>query len=86
MYIKPFLKYSFTLVLFCTYQLSAQNKFTAKFQKSSVYSGIEVGSKGVKMSLLEIDETSKDNSGYARTRQRTKVNQNVCRSPANRPA
>ena len=64
MYIKPLLRFSLTAFLFTSFQLSAQNNFTPKFQKSSVYSGIEVGSKGVKMSLLEIDESSKDNTAY----------------------
>lgn len=64
MYIKPLVIASFPLIFFCTFQASAQNKYTPKFQKSSVYSGIEVGSKGVKMSLLEIDEASKNNAAY----------------------
>lgn len=64
MFIKPLLRFSLTVFLFISLQLSAQNSFSQKFQKSSVYSGIEVGSKGVKMSLLEIDESSKDNTAY----------------------
>lgn len=64
MYIKPLLKYSLTVVLLYSLQLSAQNNYVPKFKKSSIYSGIEVGSKGVKMSVLEIGEDSKENSEY----------------------
>ncbi|MDN3655075.1 hypothetical protein QWZ08_05530 [Ferruginibacter paludis] len=38
---------------------SAQYKLKLKYNNSSVYAGIEIGSKGVKMSLLEIARNSK---------------------------
>ncbi|MEO7046131.1 MAG: ROK family protein [Ferruginibacter sp.] len=45
-------------LLLCTLisanQLFAQPKYNLKFKHSDVYAGIEVGSKGVKMSILEI--------------------------------
>jgi len=55
---------SFSLVLLITGPLTAQNKYVSKFQNSSVFAGIEVGSKGVKMSLLEIDTNDKDNGSF----------------------
>ncbi len=47
----------FTLIaflIFTTGTLFAQNKATPKIKNSAVYAGIEVGSKGVKMSILEL--------------------------------
>lgn len=64
MIIKPLLKFSLVASLFTTLQLTAQNNVAPKFQKSTVYSGIEVGSKGVKMSVLEIDENAKEKNAY----------------------
>lgn len=36
--------------------VSAQNSFKLKFKRSVVYAGIEVGSKGVKLSVIEIEK------------------------------
>lgn len=55
---------SFILVLLCGGLLSAQNNFVAKYQNSSVYAGIEVGSKGVKMSLVEVDNNARQNGAF----------------------
>lgn len=43
---------------------SAQSNLQLKFKKSTVYAGIEVGSKGVKMSLIEMNRNSKRNENY----------------------
>jgi hypothetical protein len=42
----------------------AQNFFKLKYKKSSVYAGIEVGSKGVKMSVLEIGKNAQQTGAY----------------------
>lgn len=51
----------------------SQASFKLKFKKSAVYAGIEVGSKGVKMSVLEI-EKNKDEAGNFNTLKDTSVN------------
>src|SRR6476661_7632115 len=57
--IMPLTNFSQKLLLFLCLSLSfftglAQPSFNLKLKKSSLYAGIEVGSKGVKMSLLEV--------------------------------
>jgi hypothetical protein len=47
-----------------SFLITAQNTYVPKFKNSSVFAGIEVGSKGVKMSLLEIDTNDKDSRAY----------------------
>jgi len=42
----------------------AQNSFKLKYENSSVYAGIEVGSKGVKMSVLEIGKNAQKNGAF----------------------
>jgi hypothetical protein len=42
----------------------AQNYFKLKYKRSSVYAGIEVGSKGVKMSVLEIGKNAQQTGAY----------------------
>lgn len=44
--------------------LYAQSKFNLKFKKSAVYAGIEVGSKGVKMSILEVGKNAQKNGAF----------------------
>lgn len=44
--------------------LSAQENLKLKYDNSVVYAGIEVGSKGVKMSLLELGKDSKTNGSF----------------------
>ncbi|MGK2862379.1 MAG: hypothetical protein ACSLE0_10625 [Chitinophagaceae bacterium] len=44
--------------------LNAQDNSSLKYENPSLYSGIEVGSKGVKMSLLEIGKNSKSNGTF----------------------
>lgn len=55
-------KYLLTVVgmLLLSTSLFAQNDLKLKFKKSSLYAGIEVGSKGVKMSLVEMRRTNKN--------------------------
>jgi hypothetical protein len=43
----------------------AQDSFKPKFESSSVYAGIEVGSKGVKMSLLEVGKEAKATGAFS---------------------
>jgi hypothetical protein len=43
---------------------NAQGNFKLKYSGSAVYAGIEVGSKGVKMSLVEIDKNAQSNGAF----------------------
>lgn len=46
---------STAIVLLCsTFFVIAQSSFKLKYENSAVYAGIEVGSKGVKISILEV--------------------------------
>lgn len=57
-----FLKYILFLLavqLMSVKSTIAQNKLKLKYSNSAVYAGIEIGSKGVKMSLLEIGRNSR---------------------------
>lgn len=42
----------------------AQTAFNAKYNNSSVYTGIEVGSKGVKMSVIELGKNASSNGSF----------------------
>lgn len=44
--------------------VSAQNTFKLKYTNSSVYSGIEVGSKGIKMSILEVGKNAQSKGTF----------------------
>jgi len=44
--------------------LSAQTNFKLKYNNSSVYAGIEVGSKGVKMSVIEIGRNAQSRGAF----------------------
>ena len=44
--------------------VSAQSTFKLKYKRSSVYAGIEVGSKGVKLSVLEISKNAQHISSF----------------------
>jgi hypothetical protein len=52
------------LVFFINFLLSAQNSIVQKYEKASIYAGIEVGSKGVKMSFLEINKNAAEVSEF----------------------
>ncbi|MEO7924900.1 MAG: hypothetical protein ABIR30_14550 [Chitinophagaceae bacterium] len=43
---------------------SAQNNFKPRYNNSTVYTGIEVGSKGVKMSVIEIGKNAQSNGAF----------------------
>jgi len=45
--------------------LSAQTQVKLKYSNSAVYAGIEVGAKGVKMSIIEIGKDAKTNGDFA---------------------
>jgi hypothetical protein len=51
-------------ILLATAYLSAQQNFKLKYSKSAVYAGIEVGSKGVKMSLVEVDKNDQSHKAF----------------------
>lgn len=53
------------LLLFNPFLLSAQNNYVKKYGNSLVFAGIEVGSKGVKMSLVEIEKTALQNGSFS---------------------
>lgn len=51
-------------MLLSSISLPAQNNVSLKYDNSLLYSGIEVGSKGVKMSLLEVGKNAKNNGSF----------------------
>ncbi|MEP6712855.1 MAG: hypothetical protein ABJA37_10585 [Ferruginibacter sp.] len=61
-----YFKRFFLLVCYFIYacQLSAQPKFNLKYKNSTLYAGIEVGSKGVKMSILEIGKNNQKENAF----------------------
>lgn len=52
------------LILFSTQLITAQTSVKLKYKNSTLYTGIEVGSKGVKMSVLEIGNNAKSNGAF----------------------
>lgn len=52
------------IVLCCVYDTGAQSNIKTRYSKSSVYTGIEVGSKGVKMSIIEIGKNAQTNGSF----------------------
>lgn len=63
-----FIRYKpFILFALCVSSLSssfAQANFKLKFKRSAVYAGIEVGSKGVKMTVLEIEKNADEAGNF----------------------
>jgi hypothetical protein len=59
-------RFLLVLIFFLTATCSvpAQYSFKLKYAASSVYAGIEVGSKGVKMSVVEIDKNAQSSGGF----------------------
>ena len=51
-------------VVLCGYLLQAQTSFKLKYNNSTVYAGIEVGSKGVKMSVIEIGKNAQSRGAF----------------------
>ena len=56
---------SFAFIFCGFFLLSAQTSLKLKYKRSYVYAGIEVGSKGVKMSLIEMARNSAKNPNYS---------------------
>lgn len=52
------------LVSFTGFLLSAQNSVVKKYESLNIYAGIEVGSKGVKMSFVEIEKKGTDDAEF----------------------
>ena len=44
--------------------VSAQNNFKLKYENSSIYAGIDIGSKGVKLSVLEVGKNAKKSGAF----------------------
>lgn len=55
---------SFLLLLLCFQNVYSQTSLKLKYTNSTVYSGIEVGSKGVKMSLVEIGKNAQASGAF----------------------
>jgi hypothetical protein len=64
---KSYIK-GFSLVVYVLFLnglfVSAQTSYVQKYKNSSVFAGIEVGSKGVKMSLVEMDKNAQQNGTF----------------------
>jgi hypothetical protein len=60
--LKPVL--SLSVLLLAILSLNAQSSFKLKYNNSSVYGGIEVGSKGVKMSIIEIGKNAQSRGAF----------------------
>ena len=59
-----FLLLNVVFIFFFSYLLTAQKGYVQPISNAPVFAGIEVGSKGVKMSLLEISSRDKENNTY----------------------
>jgi hypothetical protein len=59
---KPCILIPVCVLLFAT--AFSQTNFKLKFKRSAVYAGIEVGSKGVKMSILEVGKNAQNNGTF----------------------
>ena len=62
-YLKRFFS-TVAVLLLCALAVSAQNSFKLKYDNSAVYAGIEVGSKGVKLSVLEIGKNAQKTGAF----------------------
>jgi hypothetical protein len=60
--LKPTLPALFLIL--CGFYLQAQTSFKLKYNNSAVYGGIEVGSKGVKMSVIEIGKNAQSRGAF----------------------
>ena len=52
------------LLMFATPLLYAQDKVKIKYDNASVFAGIEVGSKGVKLSIVDVDKNGKSGTAF----------------------
>ena len=55
---------STAVLLVCILLTAAQSSFKLKYKKSKVYAGIEVGAKGVKLSVLEIGQNAQKTGAF----------------------
>jgi hypothetical protein len=56
---------SFAILLLCCFsKVTAQTNFKKKYVNSAIYTGIEVGSKGVKMSIVEIGKGAQEQGAF----------------------
>lgn len=62
-WVKCFLFSAVIALLNCSL-LSAQNNFPLKYNNSAIYAGIEVGSKGVKLSVVEIGKNAQTSGAF----------------------
>jgi len=53
-----------SFLLLSVFSLEAQSSFKLKYNNSAVYAGIEVGSKGVKMSIIEIGKNAQSRGAF----------------------
>jgi hypothetical protein len=53
-----------TIFLFSSFAATAQNSVVQKYETGNVYAGIEVGSKGVKMSTVELDKQTGEDGEF----------------------
>ena len=63
----PFLKHSINIsafLFFFCFAAAAQPQLNLKYKNSTVYAGIEVGSKGVKMSIIEVGKNARKEGTY----------------------
>jgi hypothetical protein len=56
--------FAFLFLFSVSFLLSAQTSLKLKYRRSTVYAGIEVGSKGIKMSLIEMAKNSSKGDYY----------------------
>ena len=55
---------SAAIFLFSGFATTAQNSVIQKYETGNVYAGIEVGSKGVKMSTVELDKKTGEDGEF----------------------
>lgn len=58
---KTCIKFYFLFILLpvsCPFLLIAQNNYKSRFEKSTLYAGIDIGSKGIKLSILDIGKNA----------------------------
>jgi len=56
--------FSATALILCSASLFAQSSIKPKFNNSTIYTGIEVGAKGVKMSVIEIGKNAQSTGTF----------------------
>jgi hypothetical protein len=52
------------ILLFSGFAITAQNSVVQKYETGNVYAGIEVGSKGVKMSMIQLDKKAGEDGEF----------------------